>query len=76
MHPPDFGNSSYMVSVPLQEAAGAVDTLRTIMGHTGFRGIFSAEFKRDADDGLFKLLEVNIRPWWYVEFNQRFGNNG
>ena len=32
-----------------------------------YRGIFSAEFKCDDRDGFFKILEVNARPWWYVE---------
>ena len=33
-----------------------------------YRGIFSAEFKYDARDRQFKLIEINARPWWYVEF--------
>jgi len=35
--------------------------------------VFSAEFKFDERDGLFKLLEVNARPWWYVDFADRCG---
>jgi D-aspartate ligase len=38
-----------------------------------YRGIFSAEFKRDERDGLFRLLEVNARPWWFVDFAVRCG---
>jgi predicted ATP-grasp superfamily ATP-dependent carboligase len=41
----------------------------------GYRGVFSAEFKYDQRDGRFKLLEVNARPWWYVEFAARCGVN-
>jgi predicted ATP-grasp superfamily ATP-dependent carboligase len=73
MYPPDFGNSTLMVSVPLTEAAGAVDGVTRLLAHVGYRGIFSAEFKRDVRDGEFKLLEVNVRPWWYVEFAGRCG---
>jgi D-aspartate ligase len=68
MYPPDFGNSTYHLSVPLEEVEDAVRHLRTLLGACGYVGIFSAEFKRDARDGVLKLLEVNVRPWWYVEF--------
>jgi predicted ATP-grasp superfamily ATP-dependent carboligase len=75
MNPPDFGNSTLMVSVPLSEVAQASDTLDTLFADIRYRGIFSAEFKRDARDGTFKLIEVNARPWWYVEFAARCGVN-
>jgi D-aspartate ligase len=73
MYPPDFGDSSYMVSVPLSEVEGAVASLRCLLSAIGFRGIFSAEFKRDTRDGQFKILEVNARVWIYVEFAGRCG---
>jgi predicted ATP-grasp superfamily ATP-dependent carboligase len=68
MHPPDFGNSSLHESVPLERVEPAADALRTLLHAVNYRGIFSAEFKFDARDGLFKILEVNARPWWYIEF--------
>ena len=68
MFPLDFGNSTLMVSVPLAEVDGAVTSLKRLLTGIGYRGVFSAEYKRDANDGLFKILEVNARPWWYVEF--------
>ena len=67
MYPVDFGNSTLMVSVPLGEVAPALESLRVLFSDLGYRGIFNAEFKRDERDGLFKLLEVNVRPWWFVE---------
>jgi D-aspartate ligase len=73
MYPLDFGNSSFVVTVPPEEAADAIESLRTLLGDLGFRGIFSAEFKRDPRDGLFRLIEVNARAWWYVEFTARSG---
>lgn len=73
MHPPDFGNSTYMVSVRPEMAAQAVDSITALLRSVAHRGIFSAEFKRDDRDGRFKLLEVNIRPWWYVDFAARCG---
>ncbi len=73
MFPVDFGNSTLMVSVPLEEVAPAADSLKVLLPDLGYRGVFSAEFKRDERDGLFKLLEVNVRPWWFVEFAARSG---
>jgi len=75
MSPPDFGNSTFQVSVPLSETADAAETLKTLFADIGYRGIFSAEFKRDARDGEFNLIEVNARPWWYVDFAARCGIN-
>lgn len=73
MHPPDFGNSSAMISVAAGEVAPAIASVRTLLGHLGYRGIFSAEFKRDPRDDRFQLIEVNARAWWYVEFAARCG---
>jgi D-aspartate ligase len=53
----------------------AVDTVRRLLAHVGFRGIFSVEFKRDARDGVCRLIEVNARPWWFVEFAGQCGVN-
>jgi D-aspartate ligase len=75
MNPPDFGNSTLMASVPLDASHDGVRTLKTLFADIDYRGIFSAEFKRDDRDGSFKLIEVNARPWWYVEFAARCGVN-
>jgi len=75
MSPPDFGNSTLMVSVPLSDTDNASAALRTLFADIDYRGIFSAEFKRDPRDGVFNLIEVNARPWWYVEFAARCGVN-
>jgi predicted ATP-grasp superfamily ATP-dependent carboligase len=73
MDPPQLGNSTFMVSIPLEEVAGAVVSLQSVLETLSYRGIFSAEFKYDERDGLFKLLEINARPWWYVEAPARAG---
>jgi predicted ATP-grasp superfamily ATP-dependent carboligase len=75
MFPPDFGNSTYMVSIPLEEVAAAAADLHRLFAAVGYRGIFSAELKLDDRDGLFKLLEVNVRPWWYIELATHCGIN-
>ena len=68
MFPPDFGDSTYMVSVPLDRVRAAVDSLDRLLAHLSYRGVFEAEFKYDARDGEFKLLEVNARPWYFIGF--------
>jgi predicted ATP-grasp superfamily ATP-dependent carboligase len=73
MYPLDFGNSTSMVSVPLSEVAAAVDSVDRVLTAADYRGIFSVEFKRDPRDGTFKLLEINARPWWFVDFAVRCG---
>jgi predicted ATP-grasp superfamily ATP-dependent carboligase len=75
MHPPLYGNTSVMYSVPIEEAAPAMQSLERLLSALSYRGIFSAEFKLDPRDGSFKLLEINPRPWWYVEFPFRCGIN-
>jgi len=73
MFPVDFGDSSYMASVPLDETAEAVAGIRTLFADTPYRGIFSVEFKRDPRDGRFRLIEVNTRPWAMNEFATNSG---
>lgn len=75
MSPPDFGNSTLMLTVPMSDSGDAADTLRSLFAAIQYRGIFSAEFKRDERDGAFNLIEVNARPWWYVDFAARCGVN-
>jgi len=73
MYPTDFGNSSYMVTVPPKQAAGAISSLSKLLKALDYRGVFSAEFKKDERDGIFRILEVNARPWWFVEFSALCG---
>ncbi len=73
MFPELFGNSTLCVTIPLGEVAGAVETITRLLSEIGYHGVFSAEFKLDDRDGLYKILEVNARPWWYVDFAARCG---
>lgn len=75
MSPPDFGNSSCSHAVPLSAVPEAVDSIRRVLDGVDYRGIFSAEFKRDPRDGACRLIEVNTRAWTYVEFAARRGVN-
>ncbi|HSM59948.1 MAG TPA: hypothetical protein VK849_04080 [Longimicrobiales bacterium] len=73
MYPIDFGNSTAMRTVPVEDVREAADALGRLLTGTGYRGIFSAEFMEDERDGRLKLLEVNTRAWWFVEFAARCG---
>jgi predicted ATP-grasp superfamily ATP-dependent carboligase len=73
MYPHGLGNSSLTASISLCEVGDAATILDHLFDAVAYRGIFSAEFKHDCRDGLFKILEVNARPWWYVEFAARCG---
>jgi D-aspartate ligase len=73
MYPTDFGNSTYMVTIPLAEAEGAVDAVRAMVEALEYRGVFSVEFKQSEADGRWNALEMNARPWWYVDYAARAG---
>ena len=75
MYPPDFGNSTSMISVAAEDVQPAVESVERLLTATRYRGVFSAEFKRDERDGEYRILELNTRPWWYVEFANRCGVN-
>ncbi len=67
MYPPEFGNSTMSVTMPLDQAGPAVESLGRLLTGIGYNGLFDAEFKYDHRDGQFKVLEVNARPWWQLE---------
>lgn len=73
MHPGKLGNSTFIESVPLRNLHGAIFPLEYLLDQMSYRGIFSAEFKYDLRDRTFKLIEINARPWWYVEFAAHCG---
>ena len=73
MYPFDFGNSTLFKSVHPSVIPDAVETVTRLLKHLKFRGIFSVELKRDERDGVCRLIEVNARPWWYVEFAGQCG---
>jgi D-aspartate ligase len=67
LYPPDFGNSTMSVTIPMSEAQQALESLRRLFDGIGYAGLFDAEFVHDNRDGSFKILEVNARPWWQLE---------
>jgi predicted ATP-grasp superfamily ATP-dependent carboligase len=62
-HPPQFGRAStYVETIDLpQLEEPSIRFLREI----GYYGLAELEYKRDARDGEFKLLDVNARTWGY-----------
>lgn len=40
-----------------------------------YRGILMIEFIRDQKDGVWKVIELNPRPWLFIDFFRRFGVN-
>lgn len=66
--PRDFGNSSYCEQIPIDQIEQAWLSLKRILEHLEYRGIFSAEFKYDIERHEYRILEINARAWLYVEF--------
>lgn len=58
--PPDFGTCTYGESL---NQPGIVDLGERLVKALGFHGIAQIEFKLDARDGKFKLMEINPRGW-------------
>jgi predicted ATP-grasp superfamily ATP-dependent carboligase len=62
-YPEPFGDSCCMVTISLEEARVPLGILDRLLPALRYRGVFNAQFKYDDRDGLFKLLEINPRPW-------------
>ena len=62
-HPSDFGRASTFVeTVDLSAIEGpSIRFLEAI----GYHGLVELEYKRDARDGEYRLLDVNARTWGY-----------
>ena len=73
MFPVDFGNSSMTATVSPDTASDALESLDTLLTGLRYRGAFNAEFKRDPRDGVAKLIEMNCRPWWFIDFAAHCG---
>ena len=74
-HPEPFGDSSCMVTIRPDDARVPIAALARLLASLEYRGVFSAEFKHDARDGAFKLIEINPRAWGGVSLPVRCGVN-
>ena len=64
-HPIDFGNATTYAEV--SDSPEPVVYAEKLLAAAGYSGLCEVEFKRDARDGTFKLLEVNPRTWkWHA----------
>lgn len=75
MYPKDYGNSTMMTSIAPDAYPNAASSLVAMLKALGYRGVYSAEFKYDDELRVAKLLEINCRPWWYIEFAKNCGIN-
>jgi predicted ATP-grasp superfamily ATP-dependent carboligase len=66
MDPPRLANTACSVTIPMAEVKDAVATARRLVEAIDYRGIFSVEFKQDARDGQWKIIELNPRAFWMV----------
>ena len=48
---------------------------RAVVEALAYRGILMIEFIRDRSDGVWKVIEINPRPWLFVDFFRRAGLN-
>jgi D-aspartate ligase len=56
--PPAMGSPCALVSEPIPEV---IEPGRRLLGAANFSGFACSEFKRDPRDGVYKLMEVNVR---------------
>jgi predicted ATP-grasp superfamily ATP-dependent carboligase len=56
--PPGFGDGSCQRTVDAPEVA---ELSRRLLRAFGYRGLVGVEFKRDARDGIYRLMEINPR---------------
>ncbi|HEX5158331.1 MAG TPA: ATP-grasp domain-containing protein [Ktedonobacterales bacterium] len=64
-YPIDYGlGSSFVESVYLPEL---IDPSERLLRYMRASGMVEVEFKQDPRDGVYKLLDINIRPWgWHT----------
>ena len=62
-HPPEFGRASTYVETV--DVPHLVDLAERFLRGMDYYGLVEVEFKRDARDGVPKLLDVNARTWGY-----------
>jgi predicted ATP-grasp superfamily ATP-dependent carboligase len=64
-YPIDYGlGSSFVEAVALPEL---LDPAAQVLSYMRASGMVEVEFKQDPRDGVYKLLDINIRPWgWHT----------
>jgi predicted ATP-grasp superfamily ATP-dependent carboligase len=72
-HP--YGHGDASVAESMAAPAVVVEQARALLEAARFHGISQVEFKHDARDGLYKLLEINGRSWSWVKLAAYSGVN-
>ena len=70
--PADFGDG---LIVQATRAPELLELGARALGHFGYYGIADVEFKWDARAGVFKLLDINPRPWPWIHLPTACGVN-
>jgi D-aspartate ligase len=70
-YPIDFGYTSTFVETV--EQAEIKDAACRFLEPLRYSGLVEIEFKRDARDGRYKLLDVNPRPWTWIALGAAAG---
>lgn len=73
--PPDFGNTTLCVSIPVSRLAFENEKLTHFIKNINYNGLASAEYKKDQNDGKNKMLEINARPWYHLWLSSKCGIN-
>jgi D-aspartate ligase len=70
-YPEPFGDGLIVRRIP---GPGVVDQAVRLLRELGYWGICDIEFKRDARDLEFKVLDANPRPWLWMGLGTRSGH--
>jgi predicted ATP-grasp superfamily ATP-dependent carboligase len=63
-YPIKFSSTSTFVEVVTNDEVAAAG--KKLLSSIGFEGLVEAEFKFDARDNTYKILDVNPRPWTWI----------
>lgn len=70
--PDDFGTGCVVQAVALQEL---IEPSIRLCRSLGYRGMAEIEYKRDANTGEYKLIEINTRHWDWHQLGHMSGVN-
>jgi predicted ATP-grasp superfamily ATP-dependent carboligase len=72
-YPYSHGHGSICETVAVPDEV--VGMAQALLNEAGFHGISQVEFKLDARDGLYKLMEINPRSWSWIKLAACSGVN-
>jgi predicted ATP-grasp superfamily ATP-dependent carboligase len=73
-HPREFGRAAtYVETVESSDVPQLEELSKRFLKGIDYYGLVEVEFKRDARDGKFKLLDVNARTWGFHSIGAQAG---